>query len=417
MTLRHEPRGTNHSVGQARRAGLNLTRTRRSLYVSLSDKDGGFVIDAGVPVPTMSAAALSRVLDSAADGILVVDDQARILLFNAACEHLFGRSAADMLGRRADTIILPDGGETGADAAADGAGALIATLRARREVWGRHRDGTLFPLDPTVGETTTADGPQLVAILRDLRPRRQAEHRRQQVQGEIMRMLRMLALDELGAALSHEVNQPLTALMLYLQAVARAIEKQTPGSDLSKVLTILEKAAHEAERVGDIVQRVRQFTEKRSPERQLVDLAPLVTEAIELAVVGSAPSTRIIQVSAPDLPRVLVDPLQIQQVVVNLVRNALETNKLRLASEVRVVTRREAHQILVVVEDDGPGIPPETLRDLFKPFSARMVEGLGLAISRTIAQNHGGALSVDPGNGGHGARYALTLPLPPAEAG
>jgi two-component system sensor kinase FixL len=232
-----------------------------------------------------------------------------------------------------------------------------------------------------------------------------------------MRMLRMLALDELGAALSHEVNQPLTALMLYLQAVARAIEKQTPGSDLSKVLAILEKAAHEAERVGDIVQRVRQFTEKRSPERQLVDLAPLVTEAIELAVVGSAPTTRVIQVSAPDLPRVLVDPLQIQQVVVNLVRNALETNKLRLASEVRVATRREAHQILVVVEDDGPGIPPETLRDLFKPFSPRMVEGLGLAISRTIAQNHGGALNVDPGDGGHGARYALALPLPPAGAG
>jgi two-component system sensor kinase FixL len=134
-------------------------------------------------------------------------------------------------------------------------------------------------------------------------------------------------------------------------------------------------------------------------------------------VLGSPPSTRVVQRGAPDLPRVLVDPLQIQQVVVNLVRNALETNKMRVASEVRVIMRRELHQILVVVEDDGPGIPPEALRDLFKPFSASMVEGLGLAISRTIAQNHGGSLNVDPGDAGHGARYELHLPLPPADAG
>jgi two-component system sensor kinase FixL len=368
----------------------------------------------------MSAAALSSVLDTAAEGIIVIDSEARILLFNPACERLFGRSAADVLGHRADMIILADGGDAGAaNPAGDGAGALLAMLRGCREVRGRHRDGTLFPIESTVGETAAGTGQQLVAILRDMRPGRQAEQRRVRLQGDLMRMLRTLAIDELGAALSHEVNQPLTALMLYLQAVARAIEKHAPpGSDLAQTASgILDKAVQEAERVGDIVQRVRQFTEKRSSERRLVHLAPLVAEAIELAVLGSPASTRVVQRVARDLPRVLVDPLQIQQVVVNLVRNALETNKMRVASEVRVVMRRESHEILIVVEDDGPGIPPETLRDLFKPFSAGMVEGLGLAISRTIAQNHGGALHVDPGDGGHGARYELHLPLPPADAG
>jgi two-component system, LuxR family, sensor kinase FixL len=365
-------------------------------------------------VESPPAARTSSVLDAAADGIVVVDDRARVLTFNRASEQLFGYCAADMIGRDLKLIIRSefadgDGSHIGGDAD------FWNTPHAGRDVKGRHSDGTMFPIELTTGATTAVDGRRFVLVLRDLRPRRQIERRHVLLQGELMRMLRVLALEEIGAALSHEVNQPLTALLLYLQAVARAIEKQAPGSVFcDRTLGLIDKAVHEAERVGSVVQTVRQSTETRLPERRPVDLAPLIADAIELALIGSEPSTRVVRSFASDLPQVLVDPLQIQQVVVNLLRNALEANRAHLAAEVRVTTRREQNEIHVVIEDDGPGIAPDALRDLFKPFSSKMVEGLGLAISRTIAQNHGGALSVDPGGNGSGASYALHLPVPAA---
>lgn len=357
------------------------------------------------------AARMSSVLDAAADGVVVVDDRARILTFNKASEHLFGYGAADMIGRDLTLIIPPevtrnDGSHIGTDAD------FWNKPHSGRDVKGRHRDGTTFPIELTAGAATVADVRVFVLVLRDLRPRRLIERRHVLLQGELMRMLRVLALEEIGAALSHEINQPLTALLLYLQAVARAIERQAPGSAFcDRALGLLDKAVHEAERIGTVVQNVRQSTERRLPERRLVDLTPLITDAIELALIGSEPSIRVVRCFAPELPSVLVDPLQIQQVVVNLLRNALEANRAQAGAEVRVTTRREHNEVQVVIEDDGPGIAPATLRDLFKPFSSKMVEGLGLAISRTIAQNHGGALSVDPGGNGSGARYALHLPV------
>lgn len=363
---------------------------------------------------SLPAARASSVLDAAADGIIVVDDRGHILTFNKASEQLFGYGAGDLIGRDLALIIRSefadrDGGSGGGDAE------FWCTPHSGRDVKGRHFDGTIFPIELSSGATPAAEGRRFVLVVRDLRPRRQIERRHVLLQGELMRMLRVLALEEIGTALSHEVNQPLTALLLYLQAVARAIEKQVPGSALSdRALGLLDKAVHEAERVGSVIQTMRQFTEGRLPARRLVDLGPLIADAIELALIGSDPSTRVVRHFAPELPRVLVDPLQIQQVVVNLLRNALEANRTHLASEVRVTTCRELNEVHVVIEDDGPGIGPEALRDLFKPFSSKMVEGLGLAISRTIAQNHGGALSVEPGGDGSGARYALHLPVPAA---
>jgi two-component system sensor kinase FixL len=366
-------------------------------------------------VESLPAARTSSVLDAAADGVVVVDDRARILTFNKASEELFGYCAAEIIGRDLAFIIpaeLTGGYHIGGEAD------FWSTPHSGRDVRGRHRDGTVFPIELTAGATTAADGRRFVLVMRDLRQRQQADRRQVLLQGELMRMLRVLALEEIGTALSHEVNQPLTALLLYLQAVARAIEKQATESDFcERTLAILDKAVHEAERVGTIVQTLRHFTEGRLPERRLVDLAPLVADAIELAMIGCEPSTRVVRSFAPDLPPVLVDPLQIQQVVVNLMRNALESNREHVATEVRITTRRELNEILVVIEDDGPGIAPDALHDLFKPFSSKMLEGLGLAISRTIAQNHGGALSVDPGGNGGGARYALHLPVPAATEG
>lgn len=366
--------------------------------------------------PTISDAQLSSVLDTAADGIIITDQSGVILTFNKACERLFGYSAAEMLGQNVTAIMPPHYA-----AAHDGyISNYFNTGRRRiigigREVKGQHRDGTVIPVHLSIGEAKTTSGIQFIGILRDLRARNESEQRLAQLQSNLVRMARVSAIDEMGAALAHELNQPLTALMLYLQAVERACAKQSAENPLpAVVMGILEKAVREAERAGSIIQRMRQFVEKRDPVRRIVDLNPLIDDAVELTLLGSAPGTRIERELSPDLPKLLLDPVQIQQVVVNLVRNGLEAVKTCERQMVTVSTRCTEAGVAMRVEDSGPGIGPEAVARLFKPFSSSKSQGLGLglAISRSIAQNHRGELTVDPGGDGRGAAFTLHLPLP-----
>jgi two-component system sensor kinase FixL len=359
------------------------------------------------------------VLDTAVDGIIVIDDRARILVFNRACERLFGYRAAEMIGQNVKAIMPTEYASQHdryvADYIRTGVKKIIGI---GREVEGQHRDGTVFPVELSVGEAHTPEGRQFIGIMRDLRPRREAEQRLNQLQADLVRMARVSAMDEMGAAIAHELNQPLTALMLYLQAVERANAKQTPGAPLPEAaFGILEKAVREAERAGGIIQRMRHFIEKRDPVRRLVDVNPLVDDAVELTLLGSRPGTRITREPGDDLPQVLVDPIQIQQILVNLLRNAVEATKNVPTPEVRIATRSADGPVLVSVDDNGPGIPDQEFRHLFKAFSSSKGGlGLGLAISKTIAQTHGGDLLVDPGGAGRGACFTLRLPLPPDPA-
>jgi two-component system sensor kinase FixL len=366
-------------------------------------------------VPAISDAQLLSVLDTAADGIIIIDEHGVVITYNKACERLFGYSAAEMIGRNVSEIMPPDM----AHAHDNYINNYLTTGRRKiigigREVKGRHRDGTVIPVHLSVGEAITSAGRQFIGILRDLRARNESEQRLNQLQTNLVRMARVSAIDEMGAALAHELNQPLTALMLYLQAVERACAKHSAVNPMpAGVLGILEKAVREAERAGSIIQRMRQFVEKRDPVRRMVDLNPLIEEAIELTLLGSPPGTRIDRALAPDLPKLLVDPVQIQQVVVNLVRNGLEAVKTCDRQVVTVSTRATDNGGAMVVEDSGPGIRADAIQELFKPFSSSKSRGLGLglAISRSIAQNHGGELTVDPGGGGRGASFTLHLPL------
>lgn len=366
--------------------------------------------------PNISDAQLLSVLETAADGIIIIDERGVVVTYNKACERLFGYSAAEVIGHNVSMIMPPD--DAGVH---DGyINNYLATGQRKiigigREVRGQHRDGTPIPVHLSVGEATTSAGRQFIGILRDLRARNESEQRLNQLQTDLVRMARVSAIDEMGAALAHELNQPLTALMLYLQAVERACAKHSAVNPMPPgVLSILEKAVREAERAGSIIQRMRQFVEKRDPVRRFIGLNPLIDEAIELTLLGSRPGSHIDRKLGSNLPKLLIDPVQIQQVVVNLVRNALEAVKTCDRQVVTVSTRVSDGGVIMVVEDSGPGIKPEALEQLFKPFSSSKSRGLGLglAISRTIAQTHGGDLTVDPGGGGRGASFKLTLPLP-----
>ena len=364
------------------------------------------------PVPTVSEARLSSVLDTAVDGIIVIDEVGHILVFNAACERMFGYKAEDVVGANIKTIMPPEYSDRHDDyLAAYRETGVKRTIGIGREVKGRHKDGAVFPVELSVGEASTPDGRQFVGILRDVRARKEAEGRLNQLQSDLVHMARVSAMDEMGAALAHELNQPLTAILLYLQAAQRS----GAGDGLSEMTnTIINKAVREAERAGSIIQRMRSFVEKREPQRKVLDIRPLVDEAVELTLLGHRAQVRVERLHGTDVPRMPVDPVQIQQVVVNLVRNALEAIRAAPVQEVRVTTRAEQEFVLVSVTDTGPGIPRQILPNLFQAFSTskRKGLGLGLAISKTIAQNHGGDLWVDPGGEGRGATFTLQLPAP-----
>ncbi len=361
---------------------------------------------------TVSEARLLSVLDTAPDGIIVIDENLRVLVFNKACETLFDYNAHEVIGKNLKLLMPPDFAarhdsyvnnymETGER----------RVIGFSREVRGRRKDGTEFPVELSVGEAQTPEGRQFIGIVRDLTGRKAVEQRLSQLQAQLVSMARLYAMDEMGAAIAHELNQPLTAVMLYLQAVSRKLH----GSDKvdQGVLDILAKGVREAERAGSIIQRMRQFVERREPQRQSVDLGRLVDETVELTLLGSAHGIEVRREPSPGLPPIEADPVQVQQILVNLIRNGSEAVKGRTPRWLRIALASDGPFVRVELEDSGPGIPPEIVGSLFRAFSTskRTGLGLGLAISRTIAQNHGGDLQVDPGGDGHGATFILRLPI------
>ena len=359
-------------------------------------------------------ARLASVLDTESDGIIVLDEQAHILVFNKACERLFGFSAQEMIGRDIALLLAGEEDVRTHNSRIESAISIgdWRIIGADREVKARHRDGTIIPVELAIGVALTLEGRQFIAVLRDLRSRKESEHRLSELQAELARISRISAIAEMGSAIAHEINQPLTALMLYLQSMKRTDEPSNKTEAFTQH-AMIDKAYTEAERACAIIRRMRKFAEKREAEHKLVDLRPLIGDAIELSMAGHRHHTRLTRVDDPDLPLMSVDPVQFQQVVVNLVRNALEAVSGREDAEIRVMTRRHSEVLELSVEDNGPGIPPEVIDELFDAFSTFKNSGLGLglAISRTIAQNHGGDLKFNPGSGGRWTKFVLTLPL------
>ncbi|MTI42433.1 PAS/PAC sensor signal transduction histidine kinase [Roseibium hamelinense] len=361
---------------------------------------------------TVSEARLASVFDTAADGMIVINEKCQVLAFNKASERLFGYTASEVIGDNVHKIMSSE------YAAAHDSYVkhYLETGQKRiigigREVRGRHKDGTEFPIELSVGEATTPEGRQFIGILRDLRPRRSVEERLAQAQAQLVHMTRMSALDEMGAAIAHELNQPLTALMLYLQALSRKLSQD--GDLPQQVTDIIGKSLGEAERASDIIQRMRQLVERKEPERQTIDVKSFTEDCIGLVKLGASTDDVLVQCTvADDLPLLEADPVQIRQVLVNLLRNARDAVAGQTEKQIWITVRANGNGVEFVIEDNGPGVPAHAIPDLFRAFSSKKQKGLGLglAISRSIAQNHGGDLVLETANPDRGAVFILRLP-------
>lgn len=357
-------------------------------------------------------ARLQSILDTVPDAMVLIDEAGLMQSFSHTAERLFGWKASEVLGRNV-SMLMPNPYRDQHDGYLD---RYLTTGERRiigigRVVVGERRDGSTFPMELSVGEMTTVDGRFFTGFVRDLTEARQAEARMQDLQSELVHMSRLTSMGEMASALAHELNQPLTAIASYLKGSRRLLA--TPAPPLDQLDEAIGKAADQALRAGDIIRRLREFVARGETQREPESLTKLIEEASALALVGAKElGVRVTFEAAPDIDRVLVDKVQIQQVVLNLMRNAIEAMEDCPRPELAVRTVRTGDgAAMVSVSDTGAGLRPDVADQLFQPFvtTKRTGMGVGLSISRTIIEAHGGRIWADSNPAG-GATFCFTLP-------
>ena len=373
----------------------------------------------GVPEAGLAAALeaaearLRSILQTVPDAMIVIDEFGRIESLSATAERLFGYSAAEAMGRNI-SVLMPSPYREQHDVylkryLGTGEKHIIGIGRV---VSGQRKDGTTFPMHLTVGELRSADRHYFTGFIRDLTDQQITESRLKELQSEVTHMSRFTALGEMASTLAHEINQPLTAISNYLRGCQRLLQRV--DSDSSAMLRdAIGKAADQALRAGQIIRRLREFVARGESDRRIESLPKLIEDASTLALIGAKENGVDVSFRLdPAVDLVLADRIQIQQVLVNLIRNAIEVmaeTSGRRRLEIAAVADRE-NLVRVSVSDTGLGIAPEIAKQLFQPFvtTKRKGMGLGLSICRTIIEAHGGKIWVEPNPGG-GTIFYFTL--------
>ena len=358
-------------------------------------------------------AHLQSILDTVPDAMVVIDEAGSIRDFSPAAERMFGWKRAEVAGRNV-SLLMPDPYRSAHDGYLDryyrtGERRIIGKGRV---VVGERRDGSTFPIELAVGEMQAEGQRFFTGFIRDLTERQQAEARLQELQSELVHISRLTALGEMASALAHEINQPLSAIANYLKGSRTLLSRHDVAVD--RVRDAVERAAVEALRAGDIIRRLRDFVARGETERTIEHLAKLVEEASALALVGAKEhGIRVHYEFSPEVDLVLADKVQIQQVVLNLVRNAVDAmSDSPFPQRNLTITIESADDDMaqVSVTDTGPGIDPEVADRLFQPFitTKRTGMGVGLSISRTIVEAHGGHIWAQTVPG-EGSEFGFTL--------
>ena len=355
---------------------------------------------------------LQSILDTVPEAMVVIDDKGMVQSFSAVAVRLFGWTAEEIIGRNV-SVLMPSPYREEHDGylarhRASGESRMVGTGRT---AVGRRKDGSTFPIEMSVGEAEVAGKHFFTGFIRDLSERRAQERRMQELQSELVHVSRLTAMGEMASSIAHEVNQPLAAIANYMRAARRLLRRETP--DTKRSIDALDRAAEQALRAGDIIRRLREFAAKGDTQHTIESPAAIMEEAAALAL--SDARERGVQVAMQcdrDLPPVVIDRIQIQQVALNLIRNAIEAMDGSLRRILTLTVRRNGAMAAFSVADTGPGISPEVAERLFQPFVTSKASGMGigLSISRTIVEAHGGTITAHPNHGG-GTVFEFTLPL------
>ncbi len=357
-------------------------------------------------------AHLQSILDTVPDAMVVIDAKGLIQSFSATAARLFQRQPADMVGRNVSCLMPPPYRD-----AHDGyIERYLKTGEKRiigqgRVVVGERNDGSTFPMELSVGEVRVRQSHYFTGFVRDLTERQATQARLQELQSELVHISRLTAMGELASALAHELNQPLSAIANYLRGAERLLEAPTP--DVERLRDPVARATAQALRAGDVIRRLREFVATGENERHVESLSKVIEESLALALVGIKGSdVRVQTVRGYPADLVFADKVQIQQVLLNLIRNAIEAMAGALRRELTISTQAgEQGEAVVRVADTGPGIGPALGERLFEPFMTTKKSGMGvgLSICRTIIDAHGGKIWIEETPGG-GATFAFTIP-------
>lgn len=358
-------------------------------------------------------AHLKSILDTVLDASVVIERDGTIVSFNTAAVRQFGYLEEEVRGQNV-RILMPEPYRSGHDGyirryLTTGEKRIIGVDRV---VVGRRKDGSTFPMTLAVGEMKSGDKIYFTGFIRDLTEREESAARLQEIQGELARLARLNELGEMASTLAHELNQPLSTIANYTQGSIRML-RERPDQAASHLPEALQEIVTQSLRAGEIIRHLREFVMRGETEKAPEDIHKLVEEAGALALMGSSQrGVRSVFDFGSGTGMVMVDRVQIQQVLTNLMRNAIEAMR---DSDTRLLTVRTASgkpgEVAVEVSDTGPGIPDEIAARLFQPFVTTKASGMGigLSIAKRIVEAHGGELNMRK-NAHGGVTFRFTLP-------
>ncbi len=356
---------------------------------------------------------LRSILATVPDAMVVIDERGIVLSFSAAAETMFGYPESEVVGRNV-SLLMPSPDRERHDSYLEqylttGERKIIGIGRVTT---ARHHDGYTFPIELAVGEAWVDGRRIFTGFIRDLTERQQTESRLQDLQSELAHVGRITEVGTLASALAHELNQPLTAVANYCETARDLLAGPIDQETVQILREALDDAARQSVLAGQIVRRLRDFITHGQTERRVESLPRLINEANALALVGSREHGIDVEVNLDPAARsVLADRIQIQQVLVNLIRNAIDAMAGSATRILVIATKREGSGwIRVSVSDTGSGISESVEAQLFQPFvtSKENGMGIGLSICRTIIEAHGGRIWFEDGAEG-GTRFHFTL--------
>lgn len=361
---------------------------------------------------------LRSILDTVPDAMILIDGRGIMRFFSSAAERMFGLTEREAIGQNI-SILMPRPDATRHDNYitrynSTGERHIIGIGRI---VTGQRKDGTTFPIHLSIGEMESGGERYFTGFIRDLTEYQQTQARLHELQAELVHVSRLTAMGEMASALAHELNQPLSAISNYMKG-SRRLLAGSRDPNTPKIENAMERAAEQALRAGQIIRRLRDFVARGESEKRVESLAKLIEEAGALGLTGAREQGVVLRFRMdPTNDLVLVDRVQIQQVMVNLFRNALEAMANSPRKELSASNARVADDMIeVTVSDTGAGIPDDIKAKLFQTFFTTKDTGMGvgLSISRSIIEAHGGRMWAETNSAG-GATFRFTLPMAPGE--